>query len=138
MFGNRWFAAPAVGALITLAPACATQPAAGDLTGAWGGDHIALSVTADGATLEYDCATGLIDGAVAPDGEGRFQARGTHDIGQGGPARQDEVPDRHPAGYQGRITGDSMTLTVTLTDVGALVGTFQLTRGAAPRIVRCL
>lgn len=126
------------GALILLAPACATQPEVGDPIGAWGGDHIAMSIAADGATLEYDCAAGAIDGAVTPDPEGRFRATGTHDIGHGGPVRQDEGPDRHPASYQGRITGDSMTLTVTLTDSGTQVGTFDLMRGAAPRIVRCL
>jgi hypothetical protein len=138
MFASRTFAVFLAGTLIALAPACVTQPTARDPMGAWGGDHIVLSVTADGATLEYDCAAGTIDGAVTPDAEGWFRVLGTHNIGHGGPARQDEVPDRHPASYEGRITGDSMTLTVTLTDTGTPVGTFGLMRGAASRIVRCL
>lgn len=138
MFATRRNAIFLVGALTALAPACATQPTAGDPVGAWGGDHIALSVTVDGATLEYDCAAGKMDGAVTVDAEGRFHALGTHDIGHGGPAQQDEIPDRHPASYRGHIAGDTMTLSVTLTDRGTEVGTFQLTRGAAPRIVRCL
>jgi hypothetical protein len=137
MIGNRWYSTLAVGALTILATACTTQPAA-DPAGAWGGDHIALSVTADGATLEYDCATGLIDEVVSPDAEGRFHALGSHDIGHGGPVKQGELPDRHPASYRGHIAGDTMTLTVTLTDRGMEVGTFELTRGAVPRIVRCL
>jgi len=138
MLGNHRYPAPAACALIILATACATQPITEDPAGAWGGDHIALSVTDTGATLEYDCAAGRIDGAVTPDANGRFQASGTHDIGHGGPVRQDEVPDRHPASYEGRVSGDSMALTVTLTDMGTQVGTFRLMRGATPRIVRCL
>lgn len=138
MFARRTYTVFLAGALTALAPACATQQTAGDPAGAWGGDHIALSITADGGTLEYDCAAGTIAGAVTVDAAGRFGAFGTHDIGHGGPARQDEIPDRHPASYQGRIIGDTMTLTVTLTDTGTLVGTFGLTRGAAARIVRCL
>lgn len=137
MLGNGWYRTLIVGALIVLAPACATQPT-GDPTGAWGGDHIALTVTVDGATLEYDCAAGTMDGAITTDAEGRFHSLGIHDIGHGGPARQDEIPDRHPASYRGHIVGDTMTLTVTLTDRDTEVGTFELTRGAAPRIVRCL
>ena len=138
MLTSRRYAVFLVGALTALAAACATQPTAGDPLGTWGGDHIALSVTADGATLEYDCAAGAIEGAITLDAEGRFGALGTHDIGHGGPVRQDEVPNRHPASYEGRITGDTMTLTVTLTDSATPVGTFGLVRGAAPRIVRCL
>jgi len=56
----------------------------------------------------------------------------------GGPIRQDESPDRHPARYQGQTSGDSLQLTVTLTDLPQDIGTFTLTRGATARVVKCL
>src|SRR5437762_14101876 len=39
------------------------QGAVGSLAaGTWGGQHIRLSVRADGAAVEFDCAHGTIDG----------------------------------------------------------------------------
>ena len=49
-----------------------------------------------------------------------------------------EIPDRHPARYTGSTDGKSMTLNVTLTDGGQALGTFTLTRGAAPSVFKCL
>jgi len=48
------------------------------------------------------------------------------------------VPNRHPARYDGRVSRETLQLTVTVTDTQQLVGSFTLTRGAAPRLVRCL
>ena len=56
----------------------------------------------------------------------------------GGPVRDGEVADVHPAEYTGEVRGNRMTLTVRETDSGTVVGTFTLTRGANARIVRCL
>ena len=106
--------------------------------GIWGGDHVGVTVTEAGGTLEYDCAAGTIDQPFALDAAGRFDLVGTHVRGHGGPARDGEEPDRHPARYTGRIDAGTMTLTVMMTDLDLVVGTFTLTAGASPRIVRCL
>lgn len=124
--------------VITAAAARCSTAAPARLVGEWGGDHAGLIVTADQATLEYDCATGTMNLPVQVDDDGRFEATGEHTIGHGGPIRQDEIPDRHPALYAGRIQGDVMTLTVTMTDLKATVGTFVLVRGASPRVFKCL
>ena len=125
-------------AALTAGPVCGRASAPSDVTGSWGGEHVGLEVTDSGATIEYDCATGTIDGPLHPDGAGRFDARGTHVRGHGGPDREGEVPDAHPARYTGRVEGGRMTLTVGETDTGATVGTFSLRRGAAPQVFRCL
>jgi hypothetical protein len=106
--------------------------------GIWGGDHVGVTVTETGSTLEYDCAAGTIDQPFVLDAAGRFDLVGTHVRGHGGPTRIDEQPDRHPARYTGTVDGGTMTLTVTMTDLNQTVGTFSLTVGASPRIVRCL
>jgi len=123
--------------LIAAAAQCSTGVPEG-LIGEWGGEHAGLIATAERATLEYDCASGTMDVPVRTDGDGRFEARGEHTRGHGGPVRDDEVPDRHPALYVGRIRGDVMTLTVTMTDLKETVGTFLLVRGAPPRVFKCL
>ena len=42
----------------------------------WGGDHVRLEVTRNGAELEFDCATGTITEPL-PDTDGTFSLKGT-------------------------------------------------------------
>lgn len=104
----------------------------------WGGDHIGLTISDAGGALEYDCANGTIDQKIVTATDGNFTALGTHSPGHGGPIMQGEVPVRRPARYDGWTDGDQMTMKVTLTDSGAALGTFNLKRGQAGRILRCL
>jgi hypothetical protein len=128
--------------LVTVWIACAVAaPANKTLTGNWGGPHIGLEILGETARIEYDCAQGTIDGPIVLDRAGRFEAAGTHtlDIAEhGGPVHQGEEPKPRPARYKGRLKGKILTLTVTLTDSGENAGTFTLTLGATPRLVKCL
>jgi hypothetical protein len=125
-------------ALLCSTGACTDPPTASDVLGMWGGEHISLTITPTGATLEYDCAHGAIDEPLIPRRDRSFDLSGTHTLEHGGPIRQDEEPDIHPARYTGRINGRSMTLTITLTDTDQVIGTFQLVQGAFPRLFKCL
>jgi hypothetical protein len=91
-----------------------------------------------GGSLEYDCAHGKIGQPFVADSAGRFDLAGTHTREHGGPIREGEEADTHPARYTGTTDSRTMTLTVTLTDSNEKVGTFTLTRGQAGRIVKCL
>jgi hypothetical protein len=106
--------------------------------GTWGGAHIALEVTADRGRIEYDCAHGDLAGSLALDQSGRFDVMGTHSPEHGGPVREDEKPVLRPARYAGRVEGGRMTLGVTLTDTGDILGTFTLSQGVAGRLTKCL
>jgi hypothetical protein len=130
----------AVAGAIAVVVACRNPIAGGDrvAAGTWGGTSIRLEVTAQGATIEYDCAHGTIDEPLVTDRDGRFTLAGTHVREHGGPIRQDEQPDRHPARYQGQLTGDTLRLTVMLTDLQQNVGTFTLMRGVTGRVFKCL
>src|ERR1044071_4820617 len=46
--------------------------------GMWGGAHLRMSVTGDGAALEFDCASGRIGAPFETDSEGRFDLPGTY------------------------------------------------------------
>lgn len=104
-------------------------------TGVWGGPHINLEVGERSAKIEYDCASGAIDGPLVVDAEGRFSLRGTHAMERGGPVREDEEPRRVPATYTGTIKGDTMTLTLKLS--GSDEETFTLARGKRGELVKC-
>lgn len=106
-------------------------------TGLWGGEHISLEVTADGATVDYDCAHGSIDQKIILNERGRFSVAGTHVRERGGPVRKDDNVDTHPAKFSGQIENDTMMLTVTETDTKESVGTYKLIYGAKPSIMKC-
>ena len=106
-------------------------------TGIWGGPHINITVAAKSATIEYDCAHGTITGPLVVDSEGHFKLRGTHTMERGGPVRMDETPNQHPALYTGYIKGDSMTLTVKLSDTDETFDTYTLVHGKSGRVFKC-
>lgn len=123
--------------LVGASATCASSLTGPVRPGDWGGEHIGLSVAERGATVEYDCANGTIDEPLVAV-EGRFTALGTHIREHGGPIREGETADKHPARYEGRIDGGTMTLEVVLTDSGEKVGAFKLVRGQSPHVFKCL
>lgn len=123
--------------LVSASATCA-DPLTGPVRpGDWGGEHIGLVVTANGAIVEYDCASGTIDQALVA-ADGRFTAVGTHTRGHGGPVREDEIPDKHPARYDGQVDEGTMVLEVTLIDSGEKLGRYSLVHGRSPRVFKCL
>jgi hypothetical protein len=105
--------------------------------GMWGGPHISIEVTGQGARLDYDCAHGTIDHKLMTDRTGHFKASGLHFKEHGGPIRADETEQGEPASYTGKTNGQTMTLTVTLTKTHEKVGTYTLTHGKSGRIMKC-
>ncbi len=118
--------------------ACGDGPTATTLVGDWGGEHVALTITSLGGSLEFDCAHGTIDEPIVPDADGAFDARGVYVREHGGPIREGEPPDSHPARYVGRIDRSRMTLTVTLMDGDEWIAHYTLVQNAPPRVYKCL
>jgi hypothetical protein len=126
---------------VCLATACCGAPMAPETSvplGSWGGPGIRVEVTAQGATLEYDCAHGTVDQPLVADRDGRVSAAGTHVREHGGPIRVDEPADRHPAQYDGQLSGSSMSLRVTLLDTRQTIGPFDVVLGGPARLLKCL
>ena len=103
--------------------------------GVWGGEHINVEVGSKSASIEYDCAHGVIDGPLTMDANGRFNLRGTHTPERGGPIRADEQQLSHPANYVGSIDGNKMTLTLKIE--GADDETFTLEKGKPGELFKC-
>ncbi len=104
-------------------------------TGNWGGQHINMKVGAKSAAIEYDCASGVIQGPLVVDGDGNFKLHGTHRMRRGGPTRADETPNDHPATYTGSIKGNTMTLNLKISDSDE--ETFTLEKGKEGELFRC-
>lgn len=121
-----------------LLAACATLPSASHpVVGEWGGTHVGLSLTSNGGTLEYDCATGTMIGQPMLQPDGTFHAEGTHTPGSGGPEIEGKVPPTYRVRYSGSVRGNIMSLQGRVEN-GILLGPFTLRRGAEPIIFRCL
>ena len=104
----------------------------------WGGEHVRADVRAESVNFEFDCAHGASEGPLAPGADGRFDLQGFFVAERGGPVRRDQKEKRRPARYSGRVEGETMTLSVTLTESGDEIGTFTLTRGQPARLTKCL
>ena len=115
--------------------ACSSTPAApiAEVAGTWGGEDAGLIATDSSAHIHIGCTLGEARGTIRPDADGRFVAEGTYNV--------DAYPiDRgiiHPARFTGRIVGQSMTLTLVLTDTSRQLGPVTLVRGKEPRMGPC-
>jgi hypothetical protein len=107
-------------------------------TGIWGGDHIRLEVTDQGATVEFDCAHGTIPRRIILDRLRRFDAGGQFVAEHGGPVRQDEQVSGYGVRFTGRVDGQRMKLTVRNSATKELIGNFTLFHGREARLMKCL
>lgn len=103
----------------------------------WGAEHLELAADNDGALLEYDLASGTIESVLILDANGEFDLIGTHTPG-GGPVNLNDPPEARPARIQGRVRGNRLEITVTLTDTGNVIGPFLLVRDEPGLLYRCL
>ena len=97
-----------------------------------------MTVTATGASLEFDCAHGTVNEAPILDSQGQFSLRGAYVREHGGPIRPGEAEDLHPALYFGQAESSRLTLSLRLTDDGAQIGPFAAVLGQSPRLFKCL
>jgi hypothetical protein len=105
--------------------------------GIWGGEHVRLQITEEGAELEFDCAHGTIPSPIEVDGGGQFDVAGVLVRERPGPIRVGHEPKSQTTSYSGSIKDSTMTLQVTLTDSGETVGTYSLAHGSEGRIRKC-
>lgn len=104
-------------------------------TGVWGGSHIQIKVGPKSATIEYDCASGVINGPLVVDRNGNFNLHGSHRAERGGPVRADDEARQIPATYTGTIKGNTMTLTLKIADSDE--ETFTLEKGREGELFKC-
>jgi hypothetical protein len=102
--------------------------------GEWGGRGARLSVEAERASLELDCAHGAVE-VLSLDDEGHFDVAGRFVREHGGPTRQGETEESVPARYRGAVRDQTMTLEIVVE--GETLGPFELTLGGHARLMKC-
>jgi hypothetical protein len=104
-----------------------SSPTAPEAEGIWGGQEASLALSRAGGVLGYTCGAGTMDSSWVLTKDGRLTAAGQHFFGGGPVPAQGHPP--HPARYAGSIEGNTLVLTVTLTDLAQTLGPFRLERG---------
>lgn len=116
-----------------LACSAATSARITEVSGTWGGDNAGMIVTNTDVHVHIGCTLGDAVGPIHPDADGRFEATGTYNV--------DAYPvDRgitHPASFSGQIVGETMTLTVSLSDTARVLGPVTLIYGKEPKMGPC-
>jgi hypothetical protein len=121
--------------LLSSALACA-DPVAPEVTGQWGGPEATLILSPTGGTVQYACGAGTIDPGWTLEQGGQWRATGAYMSG-GGPMPVEGRPP-HPATYAGHLTGDALTFTVAVPELGAALGPYTVKRNAPGASEICL
>lgn len=127
------------GALMLVSKAATSQQGqeASPTPDVWGGHHVRMKVTPQGAALEFDCAHGSVPEPININAKGEFTVRGTYTPERGGPVSRDNPPPDLPATYKGSIEGETMRLEIMLGEKEQAPQPFILTRGKVGRLVKC-
>jgi hypothetical protein len=112
------------------------KSALGPVGTVWGGEHIALEVTADGATLEFDCATASITKPLTVDAKGNFRAEGTFTRERPGPTMRNGNPAAS-ATFSGSIAGNTLHLHISSGAKSDGGEDYVLLRDQPGRVMKC-
>jgi hypothetical protein len=120
----------------TTTPIAEAPPGSNRLpTGVWGGLHVILEVTDTDASLQFDCAHGVISGPILLDKDGNFDVPGSYVSEGPGPIREGQERGSK-AHYSGTVRDGAMTLKVRL-DNSDVKGDFSLAHGKPGKIWKC-
>ena len=132
-------AAPALTLLLCVVPLLALPASAASRRvrpGEWGAEHVAFSVSEEGAAVEFDCAHGRVDGPLPLDRRGRFEVEGRYVPERPGPVHRDASTEGRPARYRGAVRGRVLTLRVAVDD-GTELGPYRLVLGQRGHVFKC-
>jgi hypothetical protein len=107
------------------------------VVGTWGGDSAGMIVGDSTVHVHVGCTSGNVPGRIVVDASHRFDVAGSYHLRMHpiviGPAM--------PARYTGQLTGETVALTITVTDTvdkkTVVLGPVSVTLGRAPRQMPC-
>jgi hypothetical protein len=122
--------------MVSVMCASSTEPARVEAlkAGSWGGMHMLMTVRADGADVEFDCATAAIPAAIAVDEKGAFDVPGKITMEGPGPAREGAAAQS--VRFIGSLKSDELTVKVVYED-NSVFGTFTVVLAQKARLLKC-
>lgn len=104
------------------------------IQGEWGADGAILNVTGGTGEIEFGCGQASIDSFTFSSAQS-FTATGSYTRGTGVMPPPGMEPKPEPATFSGQLSGNTMTLTMT---VAGNASTYTFTKGRQITLLRCL
>jgi hypothetical protein len=114
-----------------------TTTASVPFMGKWGARGIIVNVTETKVTLNFDCAEGEINKKVVFKNN-QFSETGTYTQFMGNMPIFNDGPKPKPVLYEGKLSGDSLNLTIKSEDGISVIGNYTIIRNYEGRIYQCL
>ncbi|MEA2573830.1 MAG: hypothetical protein QOH93_1128, partial [Chloroflexia bacterium] len=106
--------------------------------GEYGGEHLGISVSTTGLSIEFDCAHASFGGPISVT-NGKFTANGTYTQESGVQMDPELRPQGQPAVLNGTMTGNTLTITIAIQgDRPTQIGPLTATKGQEPVIRKCM
>jgi hypothetical protein len=105
--------------------------------GEWGGVGVRLHVTRDSAVFEFDCASASIGSTLRYGRGGKIRYEGTYLREIPGPIRRGFSPKPVPVIFDGKVSGDVLSLRITNKETGNLIGDYSVKYDNPPKIRKC-
>jgi hypothetical protein len=127
---------PSVLALALVAAIGCSDPAAPAPPVEWGSPQASVTILPTTADVAFPCGAGTINATLHPGSRATWTAAGLFYSG-GGPVPVEGRPP-HAATYSGSFSGDVLTFAVSVPDIGAALGPFQVRKGSPGPSEVCL
>jgi hypothetical protein len=108
-----------------------------EITGKWGGIGIEMNVLEKETLFEFDCAHAQINSKIVSIGNSIYY-NGNFTFEKGGPINIDDKPDTHPAIFRGKMQGNQIDLTISISDNNMPVLIYKLIKNETGQLHKCL
>jgi hypothetical protein len=107
------------------------------VTGVWRSIAAEVTLTEQGGSIVFGCASGQFDAPVILNARNEFRVSGTYTLGSPVPPPPGTPPPTpQPLVYTGTVVGDLLTFTGTLEN-GTSLGTVKVVRNGTENVVIC-
>jgi hypothetical protein len=108
------------------------------LTGTWRSIAAEMTLTVQGGSIQFGCASGTISAPVLVNTQGEFRVDGTYTQGSGVPPPPNSPPPApQPTVYSGKVSGNTLTFSFQ-TQGGTLSSPITLERDGTSQVIYCL
>lgn len=129
---NRWVLLVIGLALV----ACPQTPTT--VVGTWRSLAAELTVTEQGGSIQFGCATGTIDAPILLNAKGEFSVNGTYTQLSGvAPPPGSNPPTPQPTVYTGRVSGNNLSFTGRFQN-GTKLNSITVVRDGSVQVVQCV
>ena len=115
--------------------ACPQTPTT--VIGTWRSLAAELTVTEQGGSIQFGCATGTIDAPIVMNAKGEFSVNGTYTQLSGvAPPPNSPPPTSQPTVYTGRVSGNNLSFTGRFQN-GTNTGSITVVRDGPAHVIYC-